>query len=81
MPRGILDFESGFLVMLTLVYGPGVKANFLNMMKIIRRGVPLPLASITNRRSLIYVGNLVDALATCATHQGVAGIAGNGGMV
>jgi nucleoside-diphosphate-sugar epimerase len=67
--------------MLTLVYGPGVKANFLNMMKIIRRGVPLPLASITNRRSLIYVGNLVDALATCATHQGAAGIAGNGGMV
>ncbi len=57
----------------TLVYGPGVKANFLNMMKIISRGIPLPLAFITNSRSLIYVGNLVDALATCSTHPGAAG--------
>ena len=56
-----------------MVYGPGVKANFLNMMKIISRGIPLPLASITNKRSLIYVGNLVDALATCAVHPNAAG--------
>lgn len=42
-------------------------------MKIISSGIPLPLAYITNKRSLIYVGNLVDALATCATHQGAAG--------
>lgn len=57
----------------TLVYGPGVKANFLNMMKIISKGIPLPLASINNKRSLIYVENLVDALATCATHPKAAG--------
>lgn len=57
----------------TLVYGPGVKANFLNMMEIISRGIPLPFASIKNRRSLIYVGNLVDALATCAVHPEAAG--------
>jgi nucleoside-diphosphate-sugar epimerase len=57
----------------TLVYGPGVKANFLNMMKVIHYGTPLPLASVRNRRSLIYLGNLVDALATCATHPGAAG--------
>jgi nucleoside-diphosphate-sugar epimerase len=57
----------------TLVYGPRVKANFLNMMKIISKGIPLPLASINNKRSLIYVGNLVDALATCATHPDAAG--------
>jgi nucleoside-diphosphate-sugar epimerase len=43
------------------------------MMKIISLGIPLPLASITNKRSLIYVGNLVDALATCATHPDAAG--------
>jgi len=57
----------------TLVYGPGVKANFLNMMKIICKSIPLPFASIRNRRSLIYVGNLVDALAVCATHPDAAG--------
>ena len=57
----------------TLVYGPGVKANFLNMMKIITKGIPLPLASVANKRSLIYVGNLVDALTTCAVHPAAAG--------
>lgn len=57
----------------TLVYGPGVKANFLNMMKVVSRGIPLPLASITNKRSLVYVGNLVDAIKVCATHTGSAG--------
>lgn len=47
-----------------LVYGPGVKGNFLRLMHWVHRGVPLPLASITNRRSLIYLENLVDALVT-----------------
>jgi UDP-N-acetyl-alpha-D-quinovosamine dehydrogenase len=71
-----IEAETGLEVVVirpTLVYGPGVKANFLNMMKIISRGIPLPLASITNRRNLIYVGNLVDALAICATHPAAAG--------
>ena len=45
-----------------LVYGPGVKGNFLRLMDIVIRGVPLPLGSVANRRSLIYVGNLVDAI-------------------
>jgi len=48
-----------------LVYGPRVKANFLALMRAIDRGWPLPLASIENRRSLIYVGNLVDAIRVC----------------
>jgi UDP-glucose 4-epimerase len=48
-----------------LVYGPRVKANFLALMRAIARGWPLPLASIQNRRSLIYVGNLVDAIVRC----------------
>jgi len=71
-----IEAETGLEVVVirpSLVYGPGVKANFLKMMNIISRGIPLPLASITNRRSLIYVGNLVDALATCATHSAAAG--------
>ena len=45
-----------------LVYGPGVKGNFLRLMNLVARGMPLPLASIDNHRSLVYVGNLVDAI-------------------
>ena len=44
-----------------LVYGPGVKANFESMMRWLVRGVPLPLAAVTqNRRSLVAIDNLVD---------------------
>jgi len=48
-----------------LVYGPRVKANFLALLRAVDRGWPLPLASVRNRRSLIYVGNLVDAILCC----------------
>jgi len=48
-----------------LVYGPGVKGNFLRLLRLVECGMPLPFASIGNRRSLIYVDNLVDALITC----------------
>ncbi|RII29449.1 MAG: NAD-dependent dehydratase [Geobacter sp.] len=71
-----IEAETGMEVVIvrpTLVYGPGVKANFLSMMNAVRRGIPLPLASITNKRSMIYVGNLADALATCATHPAAGG--------
>lgn len=56
-----------------LVYGAGVKGNFLQMMNVIARNLPLPLGSVKNQRDLIYVGNLVDALITCATHPAAAG--------
>jgi nucleoside-diphosphate-sugar epimerase len=45
-----------------LVYGPGVKANFLALMKAVNKGVPLPLGMVRNRRSLISLRNLSDAL-------------------
>lgn len=48
-----------------LVYGPGVKANFAALMALVRRGIPLPLALIVNRRSLIFVRNLADLVAAC----------------
>ncbi|MFN0038631.1 MAG: UDP-glucose 4-epimerase family protein [Burkholderiales bacterium] len=51
-----------------LVYGPEVKANFLSLLRVVDAGVPLPLASVENRRSLVYVGNLVDAIETCLRH-------------
>jgi nucleoside-diphosphate-sugar epimerase len=48
-----------------LVYGPGVKGNFLALLRAVARGWPLPLAGIGNRRSLVYAGNLADALVRC----------------
>jgi nucleoside-diphosphate-sugar epimerase len=56
-----------------LVYGPGVKANFLSMMQWVQRGVPLPLGAIDNKRSLVSIGNLVDLLVTCVDHPAAAG--------
>ncbi|EPL04244.1 putative UDP-glucose 4-epimerase [Pseudomonas sp. CF161] len=56
----------------TLVYGPGVKANFLNMMRWLSKGVPLPLGAINNRRSLVALGNLVDLVVTCLSHPAAA---------
>lgn len=63
--------ETGLEVVIVrppLVYGKGVKGNFAQMMKVLGRDIPLPLASVENRRSLIHVGNLVDAVILCATH-------------
>jgi len=56
-----------------LVYGPGVKGNFLHLLQAIARGTPLPLDSINNRRSLVYIGNLVDALIACMDMPAAAG--------
>lgn len=53
-----------------LVYGPGVKANFLSLVKAVARGLPLPLASIDNRRSFVYVGNLASAILACLESEG-----------
>jgi nucleoside-diphosphate-sugar epimerase len=55
-----------------LVYGPGVRANFLSLMKLVRRGIPLPLPDIKNRRSLIGVENLADFLVQCVSHPEAA---------
>jgi nucleoside-diphosphate-sugar epimerase len=48
-----------------LVYGPGVGANFLQMLDVLWRGIPLPLGAVRARRSMIYVENLADALVQC----------------
>jgi nucleoside-diphosphate-sugar epimerase len=48
-----------------LVYGPGNQANFGLLLKLVKSGLPLPLASVRNRRSFIYVENLVDLIVTC----------------
>ena len=56
-----------------LVYGPGVKGNFISLFAAVDKRIPLPLAGACNARSLVYAGNLVDALITCATHHAAAG--------
>ncbi len=68
--------ETGLKVVIVrppLVYGPGVKGNFSSLFSAIDKGIPLPLAGADNARSMVYVGNLVDALITCATHPAAAG--------
>ncbi|EOG3621189.1 MULTISPECIES: UDP-glucose 4-epimerase family protein [Pseudomonas] len=67
--------ESGLEVVIVrpvLVYGPGVKANFLSMMRWLDRGIPLPFGAIDNRRSLVALDNLVDLIATCVDHPAAA---------
>jgi nucleoside-diphosphate-sugar epimerase len=48
-----------------LVYGKGNKANFGLLLKLVKSGIPLPLASVRNRRSFVYVENLVDVIVAC----------------
>ncbi len=55
-----------------LVYGPGVRANFAALLRAVARGVPLPLASVRNQRSLIALPNLVDFVVACMNHPAAA---------
>ena len=56
-----------------LVYGPGVKANFLALLKLVDLHLPLPLAALGNRRSMIYLENLVNAIVYSAESPHAAG--------
>jgi nucleoside-diphosphate-sugar epimerase len=76
--RALLAYgrESGQEVVIVrppLVYGPGVRANFLQLMQAIAAGIPLPLGRISARRSLVFVDNLAHALIRCATDPRAAG--------
>ncbi len=71
-----VERETGLEVVIIrppLVYGPGVKANFRRLLEMVVRGIPLPLGCIRNRRSLIGLGNLADAIVVCSIHQRAAG--------
>ena len=48
-----------------LIYGPGVGANFLSLLRWVQRGIPLPLASIRNQRSFVFIDNLVSLISCC----------------
>lgn len=55
-----------------LVYGAGVKGNFLEFMRWLEKGIPFPLGSISNQRNLVSMGNLVDFILTCIKHPQAA---------
>ena len=57
----------------TLVYGRGAGGNFARLVKLVRRGYPLPLGAVENSRSLISLDNLVDLIDVCITHPAAAG--------
>lgn len=57
----------------TLVYGPGVKANFASLMQLVSKGIPLPFGCIkNNKRSLVSLDNLIDLIVTCIDHPKAA---------
>lgn len=71
-----LSKESGMEVVVVrppLVYGPGVRANFLSMMTWLYKSIPLPFGSVDNRRSLVFIDNLVDFLIRVIDHPKAAG--------
>jgi nucleoside-diphosphate-sugar epimerase len=55
-----------------LVYGPGARANFRSLAMAIGKGLPLPLASLRNTRSLVALDNLVDFLCVAMEHSAAA---------
>ncbi|MDK4731220.1 SDR family oxidoreductase [Rhizobium sp. CNPSo 3490] len=64
-----------------LVYGPGARGNFALLVNLVRRKLPLPFASLKNRRTLVAVQNLVDLIIACMDHPAAAGetfLAGDG---
>lgn len=71
----LLAQETGLEVVIIrppLVYGPGVKANFLSLVKLSATRVPLPFGSVNNHRSMVYVGNLVSFIIHCIRHPAAA---------
>ncbi|OXS14590.1 nucleoside-diphosphate sugar epimerase [Zobellella denitrificans] len=70
-----LAAETGMKVVIIrppLVYGPGVKGNFASMIKLVEKGLPLPLGAIHNKRTLVALDNLVDLIVTCIDHPAAA---------
>jgi nucleoside-diphosphate-sugar epimerase len=71
-----ISVDSGMEVVIIrppLVYGPGVRANFLALLGIVNRALPLPLGQVHNHRSMVYLGNLVDAIYHSAIDPRAAG--------
>lgn len=84
--RGLMQLahETGMEVVIIrppLVYGPGVKGNFASLIKLVAKGLPLPLGAIHNKRSLVGIDNLIDLIIRCIDHPAAANqvfLAGDG---
>lgn len=64
-----------------LVYGPGMKGNYANMIKVVQKGIPIPLGAVHNQRSFVAIDNLVDLIIICVDHPSAANqvfLAGDG---
>lgn len=75
--QGLLKLaeETGLEVVIIrppLIYGNGVKANFASMMRAVKSCVPLPFGAINNKRSFVYVGNLISLILRCIDHPSAA---------
>ncbi len=79
-----LSAENGMELVIVrppLVYGPGVKGNFASMIRLMEKGLPLPLGAVGNKRSLVALDNLVDLIVTCVDNPAAANqtfLAGDG---
>jgi len=71
-----IEAETGMEVVILrppLLYGPGVKANFLKLIQLVDKGIPLPLGGIKNKRSFLSLTNFADLISTCVSVPGAAG--------
>ena len=55
-----------------LIYGPNVKGNFIRLIHVVKKQIPLPLGGIRNKRSFVSIDNLVDLILTCIAHPAAA---------
>ena len=63
----------GVVIRPPLVYGPGVRANFASLIGIVKRGIPLPLGSIRNKRSFVSIDNLIDCIGAALQSPNAGG--------
>jgi UDP-glucose 4-epimerase len=75
--QGLLEIaaQTGMEVVILrppLIYGAGVKANFLRLLQWVEKGIPLPFGAVTNQRSLVALPNLIDLITTCINHPAAA---------
>jgi nucleoside-diphosphate-sugar epimerase len=75
--EGLRDFaaRSDFEIVIIrppLVYGPGVRGNFAGLLRAVDKGIPLPLARIRNKRSMVGVRNLAGMIECCLGNTAAA---------
>ncbi|MCB2183180.1 MAG: NAD-dependent epimerase/dehydratase family protein [Desulfobulbaceae bacterium] len=76
--KGLLEIGSGKKIEIVvirppLIYGKGAKGNIRRLLEIIKKGIPLPLGSIKNKRDLVSIENLCDLIAVCLDHPRAPG--------